>query len=737
MTNKKKYFRNKLHSRLNVATVLMLAAALLLVALLPGCGDTTPADLTGCTIEVKSVGGKALQGVGMYIYKDAAMTDMIDYVKTDANGIATISHPVPVGSIIVPDKVPEGYVTQESYPITTAQTKIALQTQLREQFGKITLGDVMFDFTVTDIDGNSHKLSDLLETKRAVVLNLWYVNCNPCKAEFPYLNMAYSNYSDVIEVLALNPEGDNEDAIREFASDYALPFPAVKADEAWKNTIGGLAYPATIIIDRFGAVGLIHIGGIESSQTFENAFAYFTSDNYVQSTVKDIEDIPDAITAPLGSQENPQEFMGTASIEVTVQPGADYYCNIYRVGGMELKATSQTLKVSCGDAVAQSVDGVVTMQMPSTTNPSVPFAVCLSNTGTQEETYTITFSYPLGSRENPLALKLEQMNVEVAAGNAQGVYLTYTAQKKGTLILNGLKKDSGYNVLVYNVTSGVQNTLEEDATVQSGKTVLSIATEANDEIQILVCSNADNAGNYPAAFVTFTAKFEAKESSGSTNTGTTKPNTNGTLVNPDAPEEQYGFVDFTVEVGAGEKKLVYLIRTVNEATFVISDKNAYVVYNGTTYTPQNGKISIAMKSEGSFEPIVLEIGNSGTSKKTFSVQFLFAEGTRENPIALKTGDNTINCAAGNNQGTFYSFEAKSAGTLTLQIKSINPATVVLGINISDMMPIPATVELLEGETSISIELPEGAVAQIIFSAKDPNKDWKIPEAQAVITVSFS
>ena len=107
-----------------LAGVFLLVTAILLTALLPGCSDTnvdpnvdpngTPTEFADCTIEVKSVGGKALEGVGMYIYKDAAMTEMLDYVKTDAQGIAAVTRPVPAGSIAVLDKVPVGYVAEQS-----------------------------------------------------------------------------------------------------------------------------------------------------------------------------------------------------------------------------------------------------------------------------------------------------------------------------------------------------------------------------------------------------------------------------------------------------------------------------------------------------------------------------------------------------------------------------------------------------------------------------------------------
>jgi hypothetical protein len=232
---------------------------------------------------------------------------------------------------------------------------------------------------------------------------------------------------------------------------------------------------------------------------------------------------------------------------------------------------------------------------------------------------------------------------------------------------------------------------------------------------------------------------------GATTAPTQKPTTaptepagsNGTLANPDAPVEQYGFTDFSIEVGAGEKMLIYMVRTMNKATLCIEDADAYVVYNGKTYTPTNGKIQIKMESKGSFTPLELEIGNSGSTKKTFDVKFYFDPGTRENPIKLKQGDNTVSCASGNDQGTFYTLEATKAGTLTLTVKSINPATVILGISISDMQEIPTVVKLEEGSTSLSIDLPAGTVAEITFSTSDPDKEWKIPAAEVVVSASFA
>jgi len=711
-----KSFKKLLSLLLVLATVMSMAVAL------TGC-ETVP-TMEGCTLEVKSEGGKALEGVGVYIYKDAEKTELVEFVKTDAQGVATCTLPIPEGSLAVLDQVPAGYVAEESYTVATTETKIVLPIRLQEQMGAVALGDVMFDFTVTSVDGKEYTLSKLLETKKAVVINLWNVNCQPCKAEFPALIKAYRTYAEDIELLAIDPEGDSAEEITAFAQENGLNFPVIRGDAAWKSTVASLAYPTTVIIDRFGTVGLIHIGGIDKAKVFRDAFAHFVADDYVQSTVENITDV--ATPPALGEQENPQEFAGVTEFEVTVAAGEDYYCNVYRIAGMELKVESETLKLTCGDTVCQSAEGVVQLKLPFSTDPSTPFVMCFTNTGTEDETYKVTLTYPEGAMENPFALELGKVKAEVEEGNPQGIYYSFTAEEKRDLTLTGLKKDKGYDVVLYNLTTSVQKSLSEDATEEEGKLELRLPVEEGDQVQLQVVATADADGSYPAVSVSFTASMEDPA-----------PNYEGTLINPEEPVEQYGFNSFSVDVGVGEKKLVYIIRAVNEATLSIKSKYAYVVYNGKTYKPnKSGMIYIYMASDGSFTPMELEIGNSGFEEQTFKVNFYFAEGTRENPIKLKDGENVIKCAKNNDQGVFYSYKASSAGKLTLEITNIDPSNVLCCISISDMQKIPTIVELQEGSNIVSIDLPAGAKAEIVFSTKDPKKEWKIPAAEVTLTVTF-
>ncbi len=153
-----------------------------------------------------------------------------------------------------------------------------------------SLGDQMGDYTLTDIKGNTYTFSEILKEKEAIVLNFWFINCGPCKLEFPYLDEAYKLNSDKVEVLAINCSDSIED-IEKFAEEWGLSFPIISGDPAWEGSIGIMGYPTTVIVDRFGTVSLKHTGYIDNTDTFLSIFEFFTAEDYVQTVVRNVEDI--------------------------------------------------------------------------------------------------------------------------------------------------------------------------------------------------------------------------------------------------------------------------------------------------------------------------------------------------------------------------------------------------------------------------------------------------------------
>lgn len=140
------------------------------------------------------------------------------------------------------------------------------------------VGDVFADLTVTATDGNTYTISELLEEKEIVVLNFWYINCGPCQMEFPYLQEAYEQYSDRIEVLAVNTVDGTDEEIAAFAEKYELTFPMAKLGSEWDGYVALTGYPTTIIIDGDGTVAYMHTGMFTSTEEFVQVFEKYLAE---------------------------------------------------------------------------------------------------------------------------------------------------------------------------------------------------------------------------------------------------------------------------------------------------------------------------------------------------------------------------------------------------------------------------------------------------------------------------
>ena len=154
-------------------------AMLLLTTLMAGCGkggkkddaskntSTTakPVNLKDCTVTVATAGGVKLEGVGVGVYADKEKKDIIDFARTNADGIATLKATIPSGSYLFLSDIPAGYAAEDYYVMAQKDMVITLSAVMSTEMTPFTLGDVMFDFTVTDQNGTEHTLSKLLEQK--------------------------------------------------------------------------------------------------------------------------------------------------------------------------------------------------------------------------------------------------------------------------------------------------------------------------------------------------------------------------------------------------------------------------------------------------------------------------------------------------------------------------------------------------------------------------------------------
>jgi len=112
------------------------------------------------------------------------------------------------------------------------------------------------DFTVVDIDGMEHSLSDF--KGKPVILNFWASWCGPCKSEMPDFEEVYQEYNDTIHFLFVNITDGYQETI-ESASSYisgqGYTFPVyydTKLDAT--STYGASSIPVTYFIDTEGNI---------------------------------------------------------------------------------------------------------------------------------------------------------------------------------------------------------------------------------------------------------------------------------------------------------------------------------------------------------------------------------------------------------------------------------------------------------------------------------------------------
>lgn len=110
------------------------------------------------------------------------------------------------------------------------------------------------DFTVYDIDGNSHKLSDF--RGKPVILNFWATWCGYCQVEMPDFEEKFKQYGQDVHFIMLNVTDGAQETVEtasSFIAEQGYTFPVyydtdLTATSAY-NTSG---LPVTYFIDAEG-----------------------------------------------------------------------------------------------------------------------------------------------------------------------------------------------------------------------------------------------------------------------------------------------------------------------------------------------------------------------------------------------------------------------------------------------------------------------------------------------------
>lgn len=120
-------------------------------------------------------------------------------------------------------------------------------------------GDDAPDFTLIDMNGEKHQLSDY--KGQGVFLNFWGTWCKPCEREFPIIDEQYKNYKDQgLEILAVNV-GESNLKVQSYIDRKGLTFPVlIDNNKSVINAFHINPLPTTILINSEGKIEKIITG---------------------------------------------------------------------------------------------------------------------------------------------------------------------------------------------------------------------------------------------------------------------------------------------------------------------------------------------------------------------------------------------------------------------------------------------------------------------------------------------
>lgn len=193
-------------------------------------------DLVGRDLKIDGVSIPIYNSEGKKIEKD----ELMELFSTDENTIDAYQNKnKEIKAIIVRKK-------NESEKIISATNNDTEQSS--DNANRKTKA---LDFTVTDINNKTYKLSDL--KGKLVVINFWFTQCAPCVKELPELNKLVEKHKNS-DIVFLAVTFDEKNKIEKFLEKKAFNYNITPASIKMISDYKISSYPTHLIIDETGTI---------------------------------------------------------------------------------------------------------------------------------------------------------------------------------------------------------------------------------------------------------------------------------------------------------------------------------------------------------------------------------------------------------------------------------------------------------------------------------------------------
>ncbi len=171
------------------------------------------------------------------------------------------------------------------------------------QTNNYNVGDVVDDFTVTDIHGVEHNLYEYADAGKYIYLDFFFDTCGPCQTWQPTYSEFYDKYGcnqgDLV-MISINDGSDSDEEVILYEETYGGPFnhaPAVSADGGGgpvTSNFGVGAFPTFCMIGPDRTLLQNDIWPLTDVTTFEATFPAGLDPEVMECTILEVTEFTDA-----------------------------------------------------------------------------------------------------------------------------------------------------------------------------------------------------------------------------------------------------------------------------------------------------------------------------------------------------------------------------------------------------------------------------------------------------------